>query len=162
MFDLYLLLGGNLGDKATIFAKAIDKLTKALGPLCAKSAIYETEPWGFNCDEMFWNQALLIQTNLTPQEVLTCTKAIETELGRIREDNRYCSRTIDIDLLFYGDLIINENNLELPHPRMINRKFVLEPLSDLNPDLIHPKFNKSIKTLLIECTDNLSCTKIVN
>lgn len=160
MVDLYLLLGGNLGNKAAIFTEAIVRLSNMIGILHKKSAIYETEPWGFYCNEMFWNQALLIKTKLNPKEVLKYTKLIEVELGRVREDERYSSRTIDIDLLFYGNLVINEKNLELPHPRIINRRFVLEPLLDLDPSFVHPAFNKTIENLLQECTDTLSCTKL--
>jgi len=160
MSRLFLLLGGNIGNKSAIFKEAQKKLQEKLGKIVNKSSIYETEPWGFKAKDNFWNQALIIETVLSPKEVLKITKETETELGRIRGEKRYTSRTIDIDILFYGNLIINEPNLEIPHPRMINRRFVLVPLSEITSDIIHPVFKKTIKELLEECTDTLEVNKI--
>jgi len=160
MSRLFLLLGGNIGNKSAIFKEAKNKLQEKLGKIVKKSSIYETEPWGFKAKDNFWNQSLIIETLLSPKEVLKITKETETELGRIRGEKRYTSRTIDIDILFYGNLIINEPNLEIPHPRMINRRFVLVPLSEITSDMIHPVFKKTIKELLEECTDTLEVNKI--
>jgi len=160
MSRLFLLLGGNIGNKSAIFKEAKNKLHEKLGKIVKKSSIYETEPWGFKAKDNFWNQSLIIETLLSPKEVLKITKETETELGRIRGEKRYTSRTIDIDILFYGNLIINEPNLEIPHPRMINRRFVLVPLSEITSDMIHPVFKKTIKELLEECTDTLEVNKI--
>ncbi|MFV0522472.1 MAG: 2-amino-4-hydroxy-6-hydroxymethyldihydropteridine diphosphokinase [Mangrovibacterium sp.] len=154
-YTLYLLLGGNLGDKQAIFEQATSRLTEELGSLVNASSIFETEPWGFEADDLFWNQVLVIQTTKTPQDVLKATKSIEIELGRVRGDERYASRTIDIDLLFYDDAVIDEENLQLPHPRMINRKFVLEPLHQIAADFLHPVFKKTVSQLLKECEDSL-------
>lgn len=160
MNSLFLLLGGNLGNKSLIFIKAHNILKKKLGKIIKKSSIYETEPWGFKAKNNFWNQALIIETPLPPKEILKITKETEMELGRIRGEKRYTSRTIDIDILFLGNMIINEPILEIPHPRIINRKFVLIPLSEIAPYLIHPVFKKTINELLEECTDTLEVKKL--
>ena len=155
MIKLYILLGGNLGDKQLIFSEARAMLSQQVGTITNQSAIYETEPWGFESTDIFWNQAIEMSTDLSPEEVLQQTKQIEQALGRIRKANQYDSRTIDIDILFYGDQIIELKNLIVPHPRIQERKFALAPLSEINPKLIHPGFQKSIRQLLEECTDSL-------
>lgn len=160
MTKLYLLLGGNLGDKKSVFAEARMILEKAIGKITAQSALYETEPWGFDSEDLFWNQVLEITTVLSPDEVLQQTQNAETGLGRIRKANQYTSRIIDIDILFYGELIINQANLIVPHPRIQERKFTLIPLCEIAPDLIHPVFQKNIRQLLDECTDPLKVVKV--
>ncbi len=155
MIRLYILLGGNLGDKSRIFSEARDKLNKRLGKITAQSSVYETEPWGFESSDLFWNQVLEILTSLSPEEVLHQTQQTEIELGRIRKSNPYDSRIIDIDILFYGDQLISQHNLIIPHPKIQERKFTLIPLCEISPDLVHPVFRKSIRKLLEECTDPL-------
>ncbi|WP_372774870.1 2-amino-4-hydroxy-6-hydroxymethyldihydropteridine diphosphokinase [Mangrovibacterium sp.] len=162
MAKLFLLLGGNLGDKTQIFATARKRLEEELGSLVQQSSIYETEPWGFESDDLFWNQVLVINTSLSATDVLKHTKAIELELGRIRHAARYASRLIDIDLLFYDELVLNEPALELPHPRMIDRRFVLEPLAEVAGNFIHPVFKKSINKLVNECHDQLSVKRLID
>ena len=160
MTKLYLLLGGNLGDKKSVFAEARMILEKAIGKITAQSALYETEPWGFDSEDLFWNQVLEISTVLSPDDVLQQTQQAELSLGRIRKANQYASRIIDIDILFYGELIINQANLIVPHPRIQERKFTLIPLCEIAPDLIHPVFQKNIRQLLDECTDPLKVVKV--
>jgi len=160
MAKLFLLLGGNLGDKRRIFARARGRLEEELGRIIRTSPVFETEPWGFQSDDLFWNQAILIETALSPGEVLKKTKAIELELGRVRKAERYCSRLIDIDLLFYDDLVLHEPRLELPHPRIIDRRFVLEPLAAIAPDLLHPVFGQTVMELLENCSDLLNVKKL--
>jgi 2-amino-4-hydroxy-6-hydroxymethyldihydropteridine diphosphokinase len=155
MIKLYILLGGNLGDKQKVFSEVRERLSLQVGTLTNQSVLYETEPWGFESDDVFWNQVIKIETRLSPEEVLLQTQQIEHELGRIRKANQYDSRIIDIDILFYGDLIIQTENLVVPHPRIQERKFALVPLSEIAPELIHPIFQKSIRQLLEECTDSL-------
>ena len=162
MIRLYILLGGNLGNKAEVFSDARARLNEMVGKTTALSAVYETEPWGFESDDIFWNQVLEISTSLSPEEILHQTQLIEIELGRIRKSKQYDSRIIDIDILFYGNRIINQENLVIPHPRIQVRKFVLVPLSEIVPDLIHPVFQKSILQLLAECTDLLKVSPIPN
>jgi 2-amino-4-hydroxy-6-hydroxymethyldihydropteridine diphosphokinase len=160
MNRLYILLGGNLGDKQKVFSETRERLNKLLGEITSRSAIYETEPWGFESSDLFWNQVLEITTNLSPEEVLWQTQQTELELGRIRKFNQYNSRIIDIDILFYGDQVINQQNLIIPHPRIQERKFALIPLCEIAANLIHPIFQKSIIRLLEECTDQLKVKKI--
>jgi len=162
MIKLYILLGGNLGDKQQVFSEARAKLNQQVGTITSQSAIYETEPWGFESDDIFWNQVLEISTAFSPDEVLTQTQQIERELGRIRKATQYDSRIIDIDILFYGDQIIKLENLTVPHPRIQERKFALVPLCEIASELIHPVFLKSITQLLEECRDLLRVSPIPN
>jgi 2-amino-4-hydroxy-6-hydroxymethyldihydropteridine diphosphokinase len=160
MIKLYILLGGNLGDKQLIFSETRKQLARQLGAISCQSAIYETEPWGFESADMFWNQALEIETELAPEEILVRSHNIEHELGRIRQKNQYGSRVIDIDILFYGGQVINQERLTIPHPRIQDRKFVLVPLGEIAPKLEHPVFQKTIEQLIDECTDQLAVKKL--
>ncbi|MDP2887827.1 MAG: 2-amino-4-hydroxy-6-hydroxymethyldihydropteridine diphosphokinase [Bacteroidota bacterium] len=160
MIRLYVLLGGNLGDKRKIFSEALINLQNLVGDITAQSAVYETEPWGFESIDLFWNQVLEIATSLTPEEVLRKTQQTEVELGRIRKSNQYDSRIIDIDILFYGEEIIELPDLIVPHPRIQERKFALVPLNEIAPDLKHPVFQKTITQLLAECNDQLLVEKV--
>ena len=160
MNKLYILLGGNLGDKRTVFSEVQDKLNDRVGKITEQSSIYETEPWGFESSDIFWNQALEISTPLSPEEVLVQTQQIELELGRTGKTDQYDSRIIDIDILFYDDQIIHLENLIIPHPRLQERKFALVPLCEIAPELIHPVFQKSIRQLLDECQDTLWIEKV--
>ena len=160
MAKLFLLLGGNMGDKKQLFEKALSRLGDELGGITQLSSIYETEPWGFQSEDLFWNQVVVLNTKWSPEDILKKTQAIELELGRTRKAEQYVSRLIDIDLLFYDDLVLRSPDLELPHPRMADRRFVLEPLSEIAPTLIHPVFNQSIKVLLKDCSDPLQVSKL--
>ncbi len=160
MIKLYLLLGGNLGNKQQVFAEARNQLEKQIGPISAQSAIYETEPWGFESEDLFWNQALEIETTLSPEEVLAQTQQIELELGRIRKERQYDSRVIDIDILFHGEKTVQQVNLTIPHPRIQERKFALVPLCEIAAGFIHPIFQKSIRELLDECPDQLRVIRV--
>ncbi len=160
MIKLYLLLGGNLGNKQQVFAEARTRLEEQVGIISAQSAIYETEPWGFESEDLFWNQALELKTTLSPEGVLKQTQLIELELGRIRKEKQYDSRIIDIDILFFGDQIIKTANLTVPHPRIQERKFALVPLYEIAADFIHPIFRKSLRELLDECPDQLKVRPI--
>jgi 2-amino-4-hydroxy-6-hydroxymethyldihydropteridine diphosphokinase len=162
MAELFLLLGGNLGDKAEIFEKAGGLITEKIGKIIKNSSIYETEPWGFESEDLFWNQVLIVETKLVPEEVLKFAKWIEDSIGRIRKEDQYVSRLIDIDLLFYDDLIIETDQLQIPHPRMIDRRFVLVPLNEVADSKTHPVFGKKVSELLNDCNDNLGVEKLIN
>jgi 2-amino-4-hydroxy-6-hydroxymethyldihydropteridine diphosphokinase len=162
MIRLYILLGGNLGDKQKVFSEARALLREQVGIITALSVVYETEPWGFESSDYFWNQVIEIVTGLSAAEVLLQTQQIELQLGRIRKEVQYNSRIIDIDILFYGDQVINSDDLIVPHPRIQERKFVLVPLHEIAPDLMHPVFHKTIRQLLEECPDPLKVSPIPN
>lgn len=160
MTKVYLLLGGNLGNKREIFAQAKQLISQQIGRVTGQSAIYETEPWGFESSDLFWNQVLEITTTLTPVEVLARTQQIENTLGRIRKSDQYVSRIIDIDILFIDDLVIQTEKLIIPHPRIQERRFALVPLCELVPALLHPVFEKTIEQLLNDCPDKLNVEKV--
>lgn len=153
MANAFLLLGSDLGDKAKHLRNAIMQIEKHAGKITRRSHIYETEPWGFEHEEYFLNQVICIETNQKPVELLATIQQIENEMGRLRGDQRYMPRTIDIDILFYDHRIIVLPELVIPHPEMSKRRFVLEPLAELYPEWIHPLLKKDINQLLQECTD---------
>lgn len=161
MVKLYLLLGGNLGDKSQVFKEATRLLNERVGKITGQSHIYETEPWGFESVDLFWNQVLELLVSISPEKVLNLIQQIEHQLGRTRDAQKYDSRTIDIDILFYDDQIISLDNLTIPHPRIQDRKFALVPLNEIAPNLMHPVFQKNIGQLLIECTDQLRVERVV-
>lgn len=160
----YLLLGSNQGDKLAILRMAAEYLQKLSTMPMLVSSFYESEPWGFDAEEWFVNQAVRIETDLSPEDLLKSVLNIEKDLGRVRsgnkKDSRYSSRTIDIDILLYGELITDTDTLTVPHPKMHLRRFVLMPLLEIAPNLIHPVLNKGLETLMQECGDHLKVRKI--
>jgi len=159
MINVFLLLGSNLGDRQGYLQKAIDLIETELGSVAKKSSIYETEAWGKTDEPNYLNQVVQVNTTLSARQVLENILQIETKMGRVREE-KWGSRIIDIDILFYGPDIINEPGLIVPHPELHNRRFTLEPLSEIVPDLEHPILKKSIFQLKIELKDNLIVKKL--
>mgnify|MGYP003488955432 CR=1 FL=1 len=151
-----ILLGSNLGDREMLIKSAIDMIGKNCGNVLSCSRIYETEPWGFDAENNFLNQIISIQTDLRPHDLLKELLSIEITLGRDREHHyeTYVSRPIDLDILYYDDLIIEDSALVLPHPRLHLRRFTLEPLCDIAPKLIHPILRLSNEQLLQHCEDS--------
>lgn len=133
MQKVYFGLGSNLGDKAQNIAKAIEMMKEQIGTLVSQSALYTSEPWGFESENDFANIAACFETDLSPQEVLSRTQAIERAMGRKHKsiNKVYSDRIIDIDILLYGNETINEPNLTIPHPLMHEREFVMKPLSEI-------------------------------
>ena len=156
MHKVYLLIGSNRGEKKILIEKAQERLGMLSVKPVLSSSFYESEPWGFESDEWFLNKAVLLETEQSPESLLRHILNIEKDLGRIRgaQKEGYESREIDIDILFYDNLVIDSEFLTIPHPRMHLRKFVLEPLMEINPEIIHPVLFKSVRDLYLNCPDN--------
>ncbi len=162
MNSVYLILGGNLGNKRKNLALALSMIRSEIGNIQKGSNIYETEPWGLKNVKTFVNQVIETNTLLTPLELLEKIHKIESSFGRIRDHGiRYHSRRMDIDILFYNQEVINLPELTIPHPRLHERNFVLMPLCELAAELIHPVFDKTIRQLKTECKDN-KWTRIIS
>lgn len=155
MNTAYLILGGNKGDKLQHLQQALLLLERRVGTILKKSDIFVTAAWGNTDQPDFFNQAICIKTLLSPHDLLKEIISIEESLGRIRTHEKWMERTMDIDILFYNDGIIDTLDLKIPHPFIQERKFVLIPMQQLSPMLIHPIIKKNIQTLLFECSDDL-------
>ncbi len=155
-----LLTGGNLGNRREYLEHAAFFLTQYAGNILLRSAFYETEPWGLESDTSFLNQAILLETEFSPQDLLREIQRIEYLLGRRRKTARYGSRTIDIDIIFFGEQVIREPDLEIPHPRMTERLFVLIPLNEISPDWLHPVLKMPVRDLLEQCGDRHKVRKV--
>lgn len=147
---VYLGLGTNLGDKEQNLRMSIKKIEERIGNVVSLSAFYATAPWGFSSENSFLNAAVCVETTLLPLQVLE-TQRIERELGRTEKsvNGLYADRLIDIDLLLYDDRVMDAEGLILPHPLMTERRFVMEPLSEIAPDVVHPVLHKTMKELFI-------------
>jgi len=153
--NTYLLLGSNIEPRISFLKKAEQEIQNRIGELIKTSSVYETAPWGFKNVTSFLNKVLLISTELEAEAVLEIIHQIEEEMGRVRSGNSYSSRTIDIDILYFGLDVFTSNTLQIPHPRLHLRKFTLLPLVEVAPDYQHPKFHLKNKELLQKCTDQL-------
>lgn len=153
----FILLGSNMGNREELLSEAIELIELRCGKVVLKSSLYESEPWGFDAEIYFLNQSIAIESILSPHDLLNELLAIEAELGRKRKENHvgYESRPIDLDIIYYDDIINNDEDLILPHPRLHLRRFVLMPLCEIAPDFIHPVFKESNKELLERCEDSL-------
>ncbi|MES2478597.1 MAG: 2-amino-4-hydroxy-6-hydroxymethyldihydropteridine diphosphokinase [Bacteroidota bacterium] len=154
MSSIYLLLGGNQGERVSVLAKARQLLAEQLGTIIAYSPLYETAAWGKTDQPDFLNQAIHIDTKFGPVESLAIIHDIEQLLGRQRTEH-WGQRTLDIDILFYDNAIIHSSRLVIPHPEVQNRRFALIPLKAIAAELVHPVLGKDISTLLDECPDKL-------
>jgi 2-amino-4-hydroxy-6-hydroxymethyldihydropteridine diphosphokinase len=161
--EIFLLLGSNLGKKRENLFSAEQKIYFRAGDLLKKSSVYQSPPWGFQHDEDFLNQILQVDTPYPPDELLEILLQIELNMGRKRpaEVKEFSPRSIDIDILFYENKIINTHKLVIPHPRMHLRRFTLEPLNEIAPGLVHPVLKKTIRELLELCEDT-SEVKIIH
>ena len=155
MNNIYLLLGGNIGDRINNLSAAKTLIEQKIGKVYKHSSLYQTVAWGNNDQPDFLNQVILIKTKFSASKTMKIILTIENDMGRIRTIKN-APRIIDIDILFFNEAIINTPNLTIPHPEIANRKFVLIPLSQISPDLKHPVLNKSVIELLNLCKDNLA------
>ena len=148
MSIVYLGLGTNLGDRKQNIRKAIEAISLKMS-ISKQSSLYETTAWGYTDQPNFLNQVIQVETNLSPLRLLNFLKKTEVELGRV-ENFRYGPRLIDIDILFYDDLVITTSRLQIPHPMLPERAFVLVPLNEIAPGYIHPVLKKTVAELLAE------------
>lgn len=145
---VYLSLGSNLGNREENLMKAVQILEKRAGRITSRSAFYYSEPWGFESENGFVNLCIELQTEYAPIRLLDLTQEIEKELGRAKKSNgTYADRLIDIDILLYDQMVMNDERLTVPHPLMEQRAFVMDPLYEIAPKLTHPVLQKSIEEL---------------
>ena len=150
---VYIALGSNQGNRFKFLEKAIKQIGTKIGTIKSISPIYETEAWGFK-GNAFLNACLKLETDKEALSIMDLLLSIENEFGRKRTSEKgYQSRPIDLDILLYQNEVINHKRLQIPHPRMELRQFVLTPLSDIASEIIHPKIKKSIGELQLNCTD---------
>jgi len=157
--EVFLLLGSNLGDRLQVIAAAREAIADQAGSMVNQSAIYETAPWGITDQPAFLNQVLEITTSLLPEDLLRIILNIEHDLGRVRYE-RWGARVIDIDMLYFGQTVMDSARLTLPHPRIQDRRFVLAPLAEIAPDFVHPILQKTSSKLLEQCPDTSAVSKI--
>jgi 2-amino-4-hydroxy-6-hydroxymethyldihydropteridine diphosphokinase len=160
MRTAYLLIGGNLGNRKDNLLKATSLIIEQCGTLTRDSSIYETAAWGITDQPSFLNQALAISTSFNARQLLRKILKIEKEMGRVRKE-KLGPRIIDIDILLFENEIHDLRFLKIPHPEMQNRRFVLTPLAEIDPGLMHPVLKKTIAQLLEECPDNLEVKRIM-
>lgn len=153
MNEVYLQLGSNIGDRLDNLDQSIKIITEKIGNVLEKSSVYESTPWGVENQRNFLNQVIFVKSNFDPYTILDLVLQIEKDMGRIRIE-KWGERIIDIDILFIDDLIIESENLCIPHEFIAKRKFVLQPMCEIAPGFIHPKLNKTISQLLEECIDD--------
>lgn len=154
MKEVYLLIGGNIGDRFFFLGEAQRLISQQCGQVTSSSAVYETAAWGKEDQPAFLNQVLVIQTALGPVELMAAILVIEQQMGRLRRE-RNGERNIDIDILYYENEVLELPELTIPHPRIYMRKFALIPLLELNPTKVDPLHNKTIQALLEACPDSL-------
>ena len=154
----YILTGSNLGDRYDHLSKAISLIEATGAVVLKKSSIYETAAWGPIPQQAFLNQVLVISTSLGPESLMQQLLSIEKKIGRVRAQ-KMGPRIIDLDILFYDELTYHSNILTIPHPLLQERRFVLTPLCEINPEFIHAVFKKSMNALLEECDDTLQVNK---
>lgn len=162
MDNIYISIGSNLNDPVSNCKESVHRL-KSLPFLSVLkvSSFYETEPWGVvDEQENYINLALELETDLSPEKLLVILKGMEIAMGRVSLE-KWQARIIDLDIIFYGNAVLESSRLTIPHPYCHQRRFVLEPLSEIAPDFIHPLFNKSIKSLLDSLIDDSLCKKLV-
>lgn len=158
MAEVYLSLGSNQGDRLHALVEASQLVDSDVGKVTLNSAVVESEPWGFNSDTPFYNLVLKVETELLPEQVLEKILDIEMKMGRIRSGKAYRNRIIDIDILFYDQEVIVLENLQVPHPLIHQRRFVLQPLATIASGFVHPVLKQTIIELLYKLDDTGNVT----
>ncbi len=158
--EVFLGIGGNLGSRISNIEKTVKLISEKIAEPQKISSIYISEPWGFKHSKYFTNAVVRLETDLTPGRLLLAIKEIEAEMKRIKTKGVYEGRTMDIDILFYGDKVFSETHLQVPHEKLQDRLFVLLPLNEIAPDLEHPVLKKSITRLLENCNDKSKIKKL--
>lgn len=154
MNGIFLIIGGNLGNRVNCLKLGREAIEQQIGHIVQSSSIYETAAWGQTDAPPYLNQVLWVDSSLSPEKLLQTALNIESSAGRTRL-KKWDSRTLDIDILFYHNLIMEQPGLKIPHPRMQSRRFVLTPLAEIAPFLVHPVLGIDIRTLLQQCEDPL-------
>lgn len=157
----FLGIGSDLGDRKRNISNSLAMIADSVGEIVSTSSVYETEPWGFNSEANFFNMVISIRTALSPAKLLKKVLNIEILMGRIRGTEKYSSRIIDIDILLYGNRVIKKPYLKVPHPMIQERKFVLVPICEIAPEMIHPVLRKTFAQLLKECKDGSDVKKVI-
>ena len=161
MAKVFISLGSNLGDSESILLKAISEIEKKVGKVVSKSSLYRTEPWGFVAENDFVNAVIEVSSSANPPEILAELLAIEKDFGRERKlTSQYESRILDLDIISMGDLILETENLKIPHPFMHERAFVAVPLSEIAPTWVHPFLKQSIIEILAGLKDTQKVEKL--
>ncbi len=157
---LVLQLGSNLGNRTGNLHQARLLIGESIGPIKSVSSIYETAPWGYDSKNGFLNQCITVWSDMDPGRILEKIHLIEEKLGRQGRFLEYIDRLIDIDILFYGDMVLSRPDLQIPQNKIQDRRFSLVPMAEILPDFVHPVFRKKISTLLSECMDKLKVKRI--
>jgi 2-amino-4-hydroxy-6-hydroxymethyldihydropteridine diphosphokinase len=159
---VFLGLGSNEGNRLLFLLGALENIKRDIGVIQTQSSVYQTAPWGFHAENDFYNMVVAVLTNLSVEELLIACRKIEKKAGRHDKENKggYQSRALDIDILMVDNLIINTPKITIPHKEMEKRNFVLVPLHEIAPGLVHPHLQKTIKELLESSQDTLAVRKI--
>lgn len=160
MHQVFLGIGGNIGNKYDNFNKALFLIENELGTIQEKSSVYETPPWGFQAEQNFWNMVAQIESEFSPDELLKRIKRMEQEFGRKDSGTNYASREMDIDILYFDDLVVENERLKIPHLHIPERLFVLVPLAEIAPQMRHPVLQKTNWELLESCQDKSEIKKV--
>ena len=158
MKGIYLLLGSNLGDSSNILSTASKRIEASIGTITKRSSVYQSKAWGVEDQPDFLNQVIEIESSLSPEEILKHINQIEDHLGRVRKQ-KWHSRIIDIDILYYGSAVVKQKDLVIPHKENENRNFVLVPMAEIAPHFIHPQLGFTQQDLLHRCSDRLEVTR---
>lgn len=157
--EVYLGLGANLGDREQYLKSAVGALGDCM-EVKKVSRVYQTDPWGYESNEVYYNICICGHTELNPEELLNELQQIEKSLGRERKGEGYSDRTIDIDILFFGNLIHKSDRLQIPHPQIAHRNFVLAPLNDVGKNFIHPYLMKTVNELFVLSLDHSKANRV--